>query len=240
MSDPGTSVRIRIRRGARVRGRRRGAGQGRGSAPPWPCWGSTAQARAAGQSVLDLWDVLETFTWGPPDRPAHAAHPGPRGDHGRAPGPGRRPRALGRGRRSAASPIWPRAVLELPPTDALILRLDGALVVLRPSGTEPKLKAYLEVTEPVRARRPGRGPPPGRGPDDPSSAPPFRPCWPPPRRKSAEHEVGNELRASLKTGGWRLAGDAAARYRRDPGRAFAGERHRTLNECRPAVSIWPE
>lgn len=37
----------------------------------------------------------------------------------------------------------------LPPTEGLLMRLDGARVIVRPSGTEPKVKCYLEVVRRV-------------------------------------------------------------------------------------------
>lgn len=59
-------------------------------------------------------------------------------------------------RRLRAKP--PRTLLDEPVTsvedlspeaDVIILRTDTARAVVRPSGTEPKLKAYLEIVEPV-------------------------------------------------------------------------------------------
>ncbi|MGW4302972.1 phospho-sugar mutase [Streptomyces sp. NPDC004376] len=44
-----------------------------------------------------------------------------------------------------------RGTATLPPTDGLRYALDGARVIVRPSGTEPKLKCYLEVVLPVAA-----------------------------------------------------------------------------------------
>jgi len=43
----------------------------------------------------------------------------------------------------------------LPPTDGLRFRLaEHARVIVRPSGTEPKIKCYLEVVVPVEADDP--------------------------------------------------------------------------------------
>jgi phosphomannomutase len=38
---------------------------------------------------------------------------------------------------------------DLPPTDGILLRLPGARVIVRPSGTEPKVKCYLQVIRAV-------------------------------------------------------------------------------------------
>ncbi|HET6953634.1 MAG TPA: phospho-sugar mutase [Acidimicrobiales bacterium] len=54
-----------------------------------------------------------------------------------------------------------RRGLRLPPTDGVLLRAGGRRLIVRPSGTEPKLKCYAEAVVPV---------PPGGGPQDLAAA----------------------------------------------------------------------
>jgi phosphomannomutase len=105
-----------------------------------------AAARAAGQSLLDRWDALEA---------AHGVHLTAQVTLST-----RAPAQVMSGLRArppdtvADLPVTAITDLAegaggLPPSDVLTYHLAGARVVIRPSGTEPKIKAYLEVVEPV-------------------------------------------------------------------------------------------
>jgi phosphomannomutase len=83
----------------------------------------------------------------------------------------------------------PVSVSDLAPdNDVVILRFDGGRVVVRPSGTEPKCKAYLELVTPAEA---GSGPAEaGSGPAEARSDGLLA------RVAAAEHRAADEL-ASL-------------------------------------------
>jgi phosphomannomutase len=101
------------------------------------------RAKAAGRCVLELYNALETvhgvhLTSQLTLRTAEPAHvmsllrADPPAEFGGEPVGG---------------------VVDLAPVaDVLIFRLPGARVVLRPSGTEPKIKCYIEIVEPLAGR----------------------------------------------------------------------------------------
>jgi len=127
-------------------------------------------ARADGQSLLDRWDVLEaehgvhltaqvTLHAASPARimaglraapPAALAGLPVTGCHDLSTGVGEA--MAGEAGEAGAADAGRPAESRLPPADVLIYQLPGARVVIRPSGTEPKLKAYLEIVEPATAR----------------------------------------------------------------------------------------
>jgi phosphomannomutase len=108
-----------------------------------------ATARAAGQSLRDRWDALEA---------AYGVHL-----TAQVTLPTHAPAAVMAGLRAqppavlAGLPVTGVTDLApgtggLPPSDVLTYHLASDRVVIRPSGTEPKLKAYLEVVEPAGGR----------------------------------------------------------------------------------------
>jgi len=113
-------------------------------------------ARAAGRSVLEVYDALETahgvhltsqltLRTAEPDRIMSRLRADPPAEFGGEPVAGLVDLAGSRGGAGAGG-------LPLPAADVLIFRLPGARVVLRPSGTESKIKCYLEITEPLAGR----------------------------------------------------------------------------------------
>jgi len=109
-------------------------------------------ARAAGRSVLDRYDELET---------AHGVHLTSQvtlrtADQAQVMSRLRAepPTAFGDEPVSSLADLAGGAGngVGLPAADVLIFRLPGARVVLRPSGTEPKIKCYIEIIEPLAGR----------------------------------------------------------------------------------------
>jgi phosphomannomutase len=117
-------------------------------------WLATS-AKAAGRSVLKVYDELETahgvhltsqltLRTAEPARIMSRLRADPPAEFGGEPVASMVDLAGSRG--------GPGADSLLPAADVLIFRLPGARVVLRPSGTEPKIKCYLEMTEPLTGR----------------------------------------------------------------------------------------
>jgi phosphomannomutase len=107
-------------------------------------------AKAAGRSVLEVYDGLES---------AHGVHLTSQvtlrtADQARVMSRLRAypPDRLGRQPVTGLSDLARAADGGLPRADVLIFRLTDARVVLRPSGTEPKIKCYIEITEPLAGR----------------------------------------------------------------------------------------
>jgi phosphomannomutase len=106
-------------------------------------------AKSAGRSVLDVYDDLErahgvhltsqlTLRTDDQARVMSRLRAAPPDAFGGEPAAGLTDLAAGSG--------------TVPRADVLIFRLAGGRVVLRPSGTEPKIKCYIEITEPVAGR----------------------------------------------------------------------------------------
>jgi phosphomannomutase len=119
-----------------------------------------AEARAAGRSVLDVYDELErahgvhltsqvTLRTADQAQVMRRLRATPPDVFGAETVSGLTDLAAGAGGGGAAGSDAGAGNGAVPRADVLIFRLAGGRVVLRPSGTEPKIKCYIEITEPA-------------------------------------------------------------------------------------------
>jgi phosphomannomutase len=108
--------------------------------------GLAAQARSKGESLLDAYDALEAEHGVHLTAQLTVATSAPLDIMARLRATS--PRDLG-GATVFSTDDLTGGTWELPSADVLVYHLSGARVVIRPSGTEPKIKAYLEVVEPL-------------------------------------------------------------------------------------------
>ena len=108
--------------------------------------GLAAVARSVGESLLDAYDGLEVIHGVHATAQVTVATTGPVGVMARL--RAQPPDQLA-GQPVTAIEDLTGGTGELPSADVLTYRLAAGRVVIRPSGTEPKIKAYLEVVEPV-------------------------------------------------------------------------------------------